>query len=31
MFQEMRILDLAELIEREAGAITPIDPRADEH
>lgn len=31
MFQEMRILDVAELIEREVGAFTPIDPRADEH
>ncbi|HSM50359.1 MAG TPA: amidase [Thermoanaerobaculia bacterium] len=28
MFQEMRILDLAELIEREVGAFTPIDPKA---
>jgi len=31
MFQEMRILDVAELIEKEVGAFTPIDPRADEH
>lgn len=31
MFQEMRILDLAELIEMEVGAFTPIDPRADAH
>lgn len=29
MFQEMRILDLAELIEDEVGAITPIDPKAE--
>lgn len=27
LFQEMRILDLAELIENEVGALTPIDPR----
>ncbi len=31
MFQEMRILDLAELIEKEVGAFTPVDPRADAH
>lgn len=29
MFQEMRILDLAGLIEKEVGVFTPIDPRAD--
>jgi len=29
MFQDMRILDLAELIEREVGLLTPIDPRTD--
>lgn len=29
MFQEMRILDLAELIEREVGVLTPVDPRND--
>jgi len=31
MFQETRILDLAELIEKEVDAFTPIDPRADAH
>lgn len=31
MFQEMRILDLAELIEKEVAAFTPIDPREDTH
>jgi amidase len=31
MFQEMRILDLAELIEKEVGAFTPIEPRKDAH
>lgn len=31
MFQEMRILDVAELIEKEVGAFTPIDPRAAAH
>lgn len=31
MFQEMRVLDLAELIEKEVGLFTPIDPRADAH
>jgi Asp-tRNA(Asn)/Glu-tRNA(Gln) amidotransferase A subunit family amidase len=31
MFQEMRILDLAELIEKEVGLFTPIDPRTDVH
>ena len=29
MFQEMRILDVAELIEREVGLLTPIDPRPE--
>lgn len=29
MFRELRILDLAELIEEEVGVFTPIDPRAD--
>jgi len=31
MFQEMRILDLADLIEKEVGVFTPIDPRTDVH
>lgn len=31
MFQEMRILDLAELIEEEVGLFTPIDPKTDVH
>jgi len=29
MFQEMRILDLAELIEQEVGVFTPVEPKAD--
>lgn len=31
MFQEMRILDLAELIEKEVGLFTPIGPKTDVH
>lgn len=31
MFQEMRILDLAGLIEKEVGVFTPIDPRTEVH
>jgi len=31
MFKEMRILDLAGLIEKEVGVFTPIDPRTDGH